>query len=89
MALGATAGDVLWLVLREGLALTAVGIFFGIALGAAIGKLLSSLLYEVSALDPLVFAAAPLALAAAALAACYLPARRATKVVPLIALRNE
>lgn len=88
MALGASSRDVLWLVLREGLALTAVGLALGLGLAAIVGQLLSRLLYEVGALDPLVFVAAPVLLAAAAMAACYLPARRATRVVPLAALRE-
>jgi predicted permease len=89
MALGATAPSVLWLVLREGLTLTGVGLGFGVLLAAAAGRLLSGLLYGVSPLDPVVFALAPLFLTAAALLACYLPARRAAKVDPMVALRCE
>jgi len=89
MALGATAHDVLWLVLREGLALTGVGIGLGLLLSWGVAKGVSGLLYEVSSLDPIVFAVAPLLLAAAALLATYLPARRATHVVPITALRAE
>jgi predicted permease len=89
MALGATAGDVLWLVLREGLALTSVGIGLGLLLAWGVARGLSGMLYEVSALDPVVFAAAPLVLTAAAMLATYVPARRATHVVPLTALRAE
>jgi len=89
MAMGATAPSVLWLVLREGLSLTAVGLGFGVLLAAVAGRLLSGLLYGVSPLDPLVFALAPLFLAAAALLACYFPARRAAKVDPMVALRCE
>jgi predicted permease len=89
MALGATAPGVLWLVLREGLTLTAVGLGFGLLLAAVVGRLLSGLLYGVSPLDPLAFTLAPLFLTAAALLACYLPARRAAKVAPLVALRCE
>ena len=89
MALGATAPSVLWLVLREGLSLTAVGLGFGLLLAAVAGRLLSGLLYGVSPLDPLVFALAPLFLAATAMLACYLPARRAAKVDPMVAFRYE
>jgi predicted permease len=89
MALGASAPSVLWLVLREGLILTAVGLGFGVLLAAAAGRLLSGLLYGVSPLDPLAFTLAPLFLAAAALLACYLPARRAARVDPMTALRCE
>jgi putative ABC transport system permease protein len=89
MALGATAPSVLWLVLHEGLTLTAVGLGCGLLLAAAAGRLLSGLLYGVSPLDPLAFTLAPLFLTASALLACYLPARRATKVNPMVALRNE
>jgi ABC-type antimicrobial peptide transport system permease subunit len=89
MALGATPPGVLRLVLREGLVLTAVGLGFGLLLAAAAGRLLSGLLYGVSPLDPLAFTLAPLCLTAAALLACYFPARRAAKVDPLVALRHE
>jgi ABC-type antimicrobial peptide transport system permease subunit len=89
MALGAPSSSVRWLVLREGVWLTAAGLAAGLPLAALIATTLGGLLYEVSAFDPLVFASAPAVLAAAALAACYLPARRATRIAPLIALRTE
>jgi predicted permease len=89
MSLGATPRDVLWLVLREGLVLTAAGIGVGLVLAVAVGQGVRSLLYQVSALDPLTFVVAPLLLAAAMLLACYFPARRAMKVAPLRALRSE
>jgi putative ABC transport system permease protein len=79
----------LWLVMRGGLALTAVGVAVGLALSWAIARLLSGMLYEVSALDPIVFAVAPLMLAASALLASYVPARRATRLLPVTALRTE
>jgi predicted permease len=88
MALGARPADVLWLVLREGLALTAAGLAVGLGLSWAIGKALSGMLYEVSPLDPVVFTAAPAVLGVAALVASYLPARRATQVQPITALRD-
>jgi hypothetical protein len=89
MALGATPSNVLWLVLREGLTLTVTGIGVGMLVAWGVARALSGLLYEVSALDPLVFIAAPTILAASAMAASYLPAQRATRVLPLTALRTE
>jgi predicted permease len=89
MALGSSPRDVLWMVLKEGMALTAAGLVLGSWIAAGIGMLVGSLLYEVSAFDPAVFLAAPLVLAAASLAACYLPALRATRVQPTVALRTE
>jgi predicted permease len=89
MALGARPISVLWLVLREGVSLTAIGLAVGLPLSALAGAALSGLLYQVSPLDPIVFAVAPLVLAVAAVAACYLPARRATRIMPLTALRTE
>jgi predicted permease len=89
MALGATPANVLWLVLREGLVVTLVGLGLGLVLSLGSARLLSRFLYEVSASDPLVFLSAPLLLAAAALLASYLPARWATKVMPTTALRYE
>lgn len=88
-ALGARPRDLVWMVVREGLALTGVGVAIGLLLSLAVGRLLGSLLYEVSANDPLVLASAPLLLIAAALLAAYLPARRATRVPPTVALRYE
>ena len=89
MALGSTAGNVLWLVLKEGLGLTAAGLAVGFAIAIAIGQVVASMLYQVNAFDPVVFGVAPLVLAFAALAACYLPARRATRIAPIVALRRE
>jgi predicted permease len=89
MALGARSSGVLWLVLREGVWLTVWGLALGLPVAALIGRALSGLLYEVSPLDPIVFAIAPALLALASVSACYLPARRATRIVPLAALRSE
>jgi putative ABC transport system permease protein len=89
MALGATAGDTLRLVVGEGAALTAIGAASGLALSFLVGKVLAGMLYEVSGSDPAVFLAAPAVLCAVSLAACYVPARRAARVDPMIALRWE
>jgi len=87
-ALGATTGATLWMVVHEGMAVTAVGLGVGTLLAAGVAKVLSSMLYEVSALDPLTFLTAPLVLAAASLLATWLPARRAARVAPITALRQ-
>jgi predicted permease len=89
MALGARPGDVLALVLKEGAALAAVGVALGLPLAALLGVALGSLLYDVRPLDPVVFVTAPLLLAVASLLATWLPARRATRVTPLTALRTD
>ena len=89
MALGATAGDVQRLVLREGMRTTVTGLVIGLLLAAGLGKLVSGLLYRVSPFDPAVLTIAAIVLSAAAMLACYIPARRATLVVPLEALRVE
>ena len=88
MALGAVRGDILGLVLRQALALAATGIAIGLAVSALLTRWLGSLLYRVSAADPLTFSAAPLLFLAVALAAGYLPARRATLVDPVLTLRG-
>jgi len=89
MALGASHADVVRLVLREGLMLTFAGVGIGLLLAGLVAKAVSGLLYEVSALDPTVFVVAPVILTLAALGASYIPARRATRVVPITALRAE
>jgi predicted permease len=87
MALGARAGDVLALVVRQGMALAASGLAVGVAAAIAVTRVASTLLVNVSATDPLIFAAAAIFLAVVALAASYLPARRATRIDPNVALR--
>jgi putative ABC transport system permease protein len=89
MALGAEPRDALKMVMRQGAKLAAAGVAIGSGGAAALTWLIEGLLFDVRAADPATFVAAPLLLAGAALLACYLPARRATKVDPMIALRCE
>jgi putative ABC transport system permease protein len=89
MALGAQPGDVLTLVLRHGLRLAFAGVALGLAASFAVGRTMESLLFGVKAFDVLTWAAAALALVATALVACWLPARRAVRVDPTVALRAE
>jgi len=89
MALGAQCRDVMKLVIRQGIWLVLIGVFIGLAASLAVSRLLNSFLFGLSAADPMTFGIIPLLLAAVALLACYIPARRATKVDPMIALRVE
>jgi predicted permease len=89
IALGAQAGDVLKLVLGQGFKLVLIGTVVGLVGGFISTRFLSSLLFGVSNIDPVVFALTPLILLLVALSACYIPARKATKVDPIIALRAE
>jgi len=89
MALGAGRGRVLWQVLREGSRVTAIGIVIGLLLSLGAGRLLQSILYGVNGVEPIVLVTAPLILLASSLLASFIPALRATRVDPTIALRSE
>jgi ABC-type antimicrobial peptide transport system permease subunit len=89
IALGAGRRDVLRLVVGQGLKLALIGVSVGIAAALVLTQFLASRLYGVKPADPLTFIAVSLILIAVTLAACYIPARRAAKVDPMVALRNE
>jgi putative ABC transport system permease protein len=91
VALGAQKGDVLRLILGQGARLTIYGLAIGLIAAAGLTQLMAkySLLYAVNAIDPVAFGAAAIVLAVVALAACYIPARRAMRVDPIVALRYE
>jgi len=89
MALGAQGKTVQWMILREGFAMVVAGLAIGLLLAFATGKIVSSILFDVSSTDPFAFTLAPVVLMLAALAATWLPARRATKITPMEALRAD
>ncbi len=89
IALGATREHILWLVLRRGLSLVIAGLVIGIGSALWLTKIIASQLFGVSPTDPLTFVAVALAMTMVSLAACFIPARRATRVDPMIALRSE
>ena len=87
LAIGAQAGDIFRMIIGEGLMLSVTGVALGLVGALWLGRAGSSLLYGVTASDPLTFAAVSLLLTAVAMAACYFPARRAMRVDPMTALR--
>ncbi|MGH9850563.1 MAG: FtsX-like permease family protein [Blastocatellia bacterium] len=89
MALGAESRDVLRLVIAQGMRLALLGAVIGIAVSLAVTQVMKSMLFGLSAMDPVTYAGVTLLLSLVALAACWLPARRATKVDPLAALRHH
>jgi putative ABC transport system permease protein len=89
LALGAQRGDVLQMVLRQGATMAIVGVAIGVGAAWGLTPLMRSLLFGVTAQDPQTFAAVAVLLMSVALLACYIPARRATRVDPLVALRYE
>jgi predicted permease len=89
IALGAGGSDVLWLVIGEGLRLALIGVAAGLVAALQLTGVMAHLLFEVSSTDPAIFAIVPVVLAMVAVLACYVPARRASKVDPIVALRYE
>jgi putative ABC transport system permease protein len=89
LALGAQRRDVMSMIVVQGMTMAATGAAVGVVAALAVTRLMSSLLFGISAADPVTFAAIPVLLGVVAFVACYVPARRATRVDPLVALRTE
>jgi putative ABC transport system permease protein len=89
MSLGAEPRNIVKLVMGQGMRLALIGVAIGIAASLVLTRLISTLLFGVSATDPLAFSVAAVVLVTTALVACYLPARRATRVDPIVVLRSE
>jgi ABC-type antimicrobial peptide transport system permease subunit len=89
MALGAQPRDVLRLILKQGLRLTGAGLALGVVASLGLARLMSSLLFGVGASDPLTYIAVAVLMTSAALCACYIPARRAMRVDPMVPLRHQ
>jgi putative ABC transport system permease protein len=89
IALGARGGDVMKMVVKQGMALAMIGVAIGLCTSYALTRLMKTLLFDVSATDPLTFTVIALLLAIVALTACWIPARRAAKVDPMVALRCD
>ncbi len=89
MALGAQRMDVIRMILGQGVRLTLIGVVIGVAVALVLTRLMASQLFQVSATDPLTFGGVAVMLVLVAMAACYIPARRAAKVDPMVALRYE
>jgi ABC-type antimicrobial peptide transport system permease subunit len=89
MALGAQRHDVVMLALRQTILATVAGLAIGLAVAAMLTRYLEAMLFGITPLDPVTFVTAPVVLAVVALVACFLPARRATSIDPMVALRSE
>jgi putative ABC transport system permease protein len=89
LALGAESADILWLIVGRGMGLALAGAALGVMLAVSSAQMLQSLVFSISPRDPLTYVVVPMFLLAIALVACYLPARRAIRVDPLVALRSE
>jgi ABC-type antimicrobial peptide transport system permease subunit len=89
MALGASASRVRAMILQQGMTLAVAGLFIGVVIAFALGRLLKTQLYEISPNDPVTYIAVPIVLVLVAALAAFLPTRRATRVDPVVALRHE